>query len=124
MLWFFMTLLSLGTPLLLIACGWWFIKRTPPFGSAFGYRSQLSAQNADAWQAAHTICGKLWLKCGAALLVLTAIVMGILFGKDPDAAGIACTVLMILQVGVMVATLPVTEQRLQKQFNPDGTRVE
>ena len=87
-----------------------------------GYRTARSMQNMDTWRFAHEYCGKLWLKKGLVLLILTVLAHLPFYHSDEDTLGILSLVVMAVQIIVIIIPIFFTEKALKKTFNDDGTR--
>lgn len=123
----FSLVFSLLLPITMLICGGWFVSNPPDdIGGMVGYKTKMSCINADTWYTAHKICGKVWLAFGAgnlaAAVLIFALIMVSCGGGVADilcAALIGCTA---VQTAFLFIAIPVTEHRLKRIFNPDGTR--
>ena len=70
--WIFMMVMELLIPLIMIIFGKYFSKKSPKeINYLFGYRTSMSMKNKDTWEFAHKYCGKLWLKIGWIMFVVS-----------------------------------------------------
>lgn len=121
--WFFMLIMNLLIPLIMILFGRYFVKKAPDkINILFGYRTTMSMKNQDTWQFAHKYCGKIWFVCGSVLLPVTVAGMLLLIGKDKDFIGNVGSIICMLQLIPLVLTILPTEIALKKTFDKDGNR--
>lgn len=121
--WFFMLIMNLLIPLIMILFGRYFVKKAPDkINILFGYRTTMSMKNQDTWQFAHKYCGKIWLVCGSVLLPLTVAGMLLLIGKGKDFIGNVGSIICMLQLIPLVLAILPTEIALKKTFDKDGNR--
>lgn len=121
--WFFMFIMVLLTPLIMVGFGRYFLKTAPKeINAVFGYRTSMSMKNQDTWIFAHNYCGKLWYICGLALLPLSVIVMVLVLGKPEDVIGTVGSVLCCIQLIPLVGSIIPTEKALKKTFDKNGNR--
>lgn len=120
MLWFFM-ICNLLTPFIMIVFGRLWQDRPPKeINSVYGYRTSRSTQNEETWEFAHAFVGRLWFRLGRVLAGIT-IAAGILLNGTPAfLAGM--TAVLILQMVMLILTIPITERRLQLEFDRYGCR--
>ena len=121
--WFFMLIMDLLIPAVMIAFGRYFMKKAPgTINRVFGYRTSMSMKNMNTWKFAHRYCGKIWYVCGMILLPVTVVCFLLMTGKDSDyvrtAGGIICGVQLI----PMIVSIIPTEIALRKKFDKDGNR--
>ncbi len=117
-------LLSLPTALIMIICGVWFIKEPPSdINGMIGYKTEMSCKNPDTWLTAHYICGKFWLVSGIICLILPPISITVLSGViSGDALFNTALFFTYADIAMLIAAIPVTESRLKRIFNKDGSR--
>lgn len=121
--WLFMTLMCLLIPGILIGFGSIFVKNAPgSINSLYGYRTSMSMKNKDTWEFANTLWGKLAVKLGLAMLVISLIVMLAVLFAGEAAVSLAGTVLMVLQLIPIIATIPIVEKALNREFDKYGNR--
>lgn len=59
--WFFMLIMDLLTPIIMIGFGRYFLKDAPKeINPVFGYRTAMSMKNRDTWEFVHKYLGKIW----------------------------------------------------------------
>lgn len=119
--WFFILIMCLLTPAMMIGFGKFFMKGGPKqINDAFGYRTTRSMKNQETWRFAHQYSGKIWLYSGLALLPISIAVMLFVYGKSVDMTGIAGLIIVIAQMIVMICAIPFTEAALKRNFDDLG----
>lgn len=122
--WIFMFIMCLLIPVSMILLGSRFYTKAPKtINLVYGYRSERSMKNAETWQYAHHLCGKLWMISGCAALALSAVLL-FFIGGDVNTVGIAGGVVCFAQIICMIWPVFVVESALKKRFDRDGNRIE
>lgn len=117
--WIFMLIMDLLTPALMIVFGWVFLKRPPKdINGFYGYRTARSMKNKDTWAFAHKVCGKLWLRVGVVMAVLSVLAAAFFFRKDTETVGTTGGVLCLVQCGVLLLTIIPVEKTIKENFKP------
>lgn len=120
--------MDLIIPAVMILFGKRFLEKPPKsINSSYGYRTSRSMKNQETWDFAHQVCGRIWLKMGKWMLVLSvlAALASLLFlGRGPEAINIACCVLAGIQIVVMLGTIFPVERALKKNFDRFGRRIQ
>lgn len=123
--WMFMLATNLLIPVIMIGIGWYFLKKPPKkINPLFGYRTTRSMKNAETWAFAHQTCGKIWVRWGWAVLVVSVIPMLAVLGKDEDTIGWVSTVICLLQLIPLLCSIVPVERALKKTFDESGNRRE
>lgn len=123
--WLFMLATNLLIPVIMIGIGWYFLKKPPKkINPLFGYRTTRSMKNAETWAFAHQTCGKIWVRWGWAVLVVSVIPMLAVLGKDEDTIGWVSTVICLLQLIPLLCSIVPVERALKKTFDESGNRRE
>lgn len=123
--WIFMLVMNLLIPITMISFGHSFEKKPPKIERskfAFGYRTIMSMRNAETWEYAHRIFGKLWFRFGIAVGVISIIALLFVIGKDKDTVGFAGMIICYVQMAVMLIPVIPTEISLRKRFDKNGNR--
>lgn len=121
--WVFMLIMGLLIPLTMVGFGKLFLTRAPKnINMVFGYRTVMSMKNRDTWEFAHKMIGKLWLRCGLAMLPLSVIPFLFVIGKDASAVGRVGIIVIAIQMLPMLGTLFPVEAALKKNFDKNGVR--
>ena len=115
--WTFMFACNLLIPSVLLINGGIFLKRPPKtINWIYGYRTRRSMRNQETWDYAHNFCGKLWYRCGEAVLVLTVVGMLLVWGKEETLIGTTSGIIGTVQCFVLIAVIFPTEQALKHKF--------
>ena len=75
-----------------------------------------SMKNQETWDFANKYIGKLWFKCGMAIIVPSLIPMCLVYGKDTDVVNLVGMVLIVTQTLLIIVTIPITEKALKNKF--------
>ena len=115
--WIYMLVCALITPVIMVITGIIFTKHPPKeINDLYGYHTKRSIQSPEAWKFANEYLGRLWLVGGLIMLLLSAAVMLLFFGRDEDTAGTACTVITCIQPALMVLLMIPVEIALKQKF--------
>ncbi len=101
------------------------MRDNPPerINGFYGYRTSMSRKNRDTWAFAHDHAGKLWVKIGRIMLVVTvAAHIPLYFTENEDTLSIISLIIVGLQLTALLASIIPTEKALKENFNADGTR--
>lgn len=121
--WWFMFVCDILTPALMIGCGRMMWKHPPgSINGLLGYRTPRSMRNMDTWRFAHDHCGRLWWKLGWIMLILSALVCFLFYGRPENVIGTAGGILCLIQCAVLVVSIFPTEKALKKNFTEEGVR--
>ncbi len=121
--WLFMLVMDLLFPATMIGIGKSFQKAAPKdINPVYGYRTAMSMKNRDTWEFAHHHCGRLWFRMGLVLLPVNLIPMLLVIWQSEDVVGNVGTVLCIINLVVIIASIFPTEAALRKTFDQDGNR--
>ncbi len=122
--WFFMLIMCLLFPAIMILFGKIFLKTAPKeINYIFGYRTNMSMKNRDTWEFAHKFCGKIWYYAGLAMLPISVIPLLFVIGKGEDIIGTVGGIICMIGVAVIIASIFPTEIALRKNFDKDGNRI-
>lgn len=115
--WFFMFMISLLIPFIMVGLGNYFSKNPPKkINSLFGYRTARSVQTPETWAFAHHYCGQLWVRTGKVMLIISPIAMAFLFGREIDYVGLYGGIIVVIQAIILVSTIFFTEIALKREF--------
>lgn len=121
----FMFIVTMLVPLIMIIFGARFEKKAPKeINAVFGYRTTMSMKNKETWQFAHKYIGRLWKMCGWLVLLISAVVIIVSYGKDIAAVSIIGGITCAVQIIVMLCTIIPTEIALKKNFDEYGNRLD
>ncbi len=120
--WIYMLTMTMIIPVIMIIIGIVFAKRYPAkINHISGYRTRMSMKNMDTWKYAHQVFSRLWFRCGIVLLPVTMICMLFFIGRSIDVISYGGLLITMIQLAVMILTIPVTEHALHQRFHEDGT---
>lgn len=118
-----MLVMELLFPAIMIGVGKTFQRAAPKdINPVYGYRTTMSMKNRDTWEFAHRHCGRLWVKLGLILLPVNLIPMLLVLWQSEDVVGNVGTVLCVINLAVIIASIFPTEAALKKNFDQDGNR--
>ena len=101
------------------------MHKNPPkkINDLVGYRTPMSRKNMDTWTFAHEYCGKLWMKLGVVVLILSVIAQIPFVKASEDAIGNLSLILVAVQLAVIIGSVFVVEKALKNTFNEEGVRI-
>lgn len=118
-----MYVMTLCIPVVMIIAGYMMDRHTPKkINGVYGYRTARSMKNKETWEFAQHYCGKLWLKIGVVLLVISAFMLLPFVHRSHDVISAAVCIAEAVQVAVLVASIFPTERALKKNFDEKGNR--
>ena len=79
-------------------------------------------KNKDTWEFAHKKIGKIWLATGAIILPVSAVIMVLVLGQSKDVIGNTGSVITLLQLVPLIASIFPVEKALKENFDDDGKR--
>lgn len=121
--WVFVLMMNLLIPVTMLVFGYRFIKKAPAeINHVFGYRTAMSMKNKDTWRFAHACCGKLWVRLGWAILLISALASLLVLNKDNNTMGICCAAVTIAQATVMLLSIIPVERALKRNFDQYGRK--
>ncbi|MEA4825022.1 MAG: SdpI family protein [Clostridium sp.] len=119
----FIVILNFMIPVTMLFFGVKFRKHGPKnINGIYGYRTSMSMKNKETWEFAHQYCGRLWIKLGLVMLIITSIASGLVFMFDDNVRGIIETVLVTAQTIILIASIFPVESALKKNFDKNGNR--
>ena len=121
--WFFMLVMGLLFPVVMILFGTMFMKSAPKkINYIFGYRTDMSMKNRDTWEFAHKYISKLWFRFGLLLIPITVIPMLFVISKTENIVGTVGLIVGFINTIVLIVPIFFTEKALNKAFDKDGKR--
>lgn len=98
--------------------------KNPPSPGSIGYKTTRAYSSDEAWYFAQTTWGRLSFVHNIFSLVgtLAACIAGILLNLSEEHGLILYIGVTVVQLVVIFADIYITENRLRKYFNPDGTQ--
>lgn len=119
--WIFMVIMALLIPFTMLGFGKYFVKKAPKeINCLLGYRTSRSMKNKETWKFAHHHCGKVWIKCGWIMILISIVVMFFAVGKNEEAIKSIAESLTMIQCVCLVGSLFPTEHALKKKFDKNG----
>lgn len=110
-------------PAMMIVLGRRFRTRPPErINRLYGYRTAMSRKNRDTWAFAHRCCGRLWLRWGLILLLLSPLPLLLTPGSAPERLGTVGGLVCLVQLIPLLLSVFWTEAALRRAFHPDGRR--
>ena len=121
--WLFVTAMDLLVPAIMLYFGWRFQKKPPEkINQIYGYRTARSMKNQETWRFAHETCGRLWVRLGAVLLLLSLAAAAMTFGSGVETAGIVSAVVVVVQMVVVIGSIVPVERALKRNFDDQGRK--
>ena len=118
-----MVITLLLIPIIMIVVGKFYRDKAPGGINHFiGYRTTMSMKNDETWKFAHDKFSKVWYKWGLIMLPLSIVPMIFVIGKDEDTIGTLGTIITVVQLVPILASIVFTEKALKKNFDEDGNR--
>lgn len=118
-----MFICNLLIPLTMLLAGCWMLKCPPKeINGLIGYRTGMSQKNKDTWAFAHQVCGRLWTRVGAVLLLATILVQLPFAGSGEDTMGVVTMILEAAQLVVLLSSILPVELALKRTFDENGNR--
>ena len=123
-MWITMTVVLLLVPAMMVGIGVLFRKRPPKkINGWYGYRTSRSMASQAAWDFAHRACGRLWLRWGIAMAVISPLLMLPLLGADEEQIAWWSGGFTLLQCVVLVISIFPVERELKRNFDRNGHRI-
>lgn len=117
----YILIMNLLIPITMIVLGSYYKKNAPKnINSFYGYRTSMSMKNNKTWEFSHHYIGGIWLKLGWILLVISAIPMLFVIGKDKSTINNFSLILCVIQIIFLISPILPTEKALRKNFDKDG----
>ena len=121
--WFFMLVMGLLFPVVMILFGTMFMKSAPKkINYIFGYRTELSMKNRDTWEFAHKYIGKLWFRLGLLLIPITVIPLLFVIGHSENVVATVGLIVSFVNTVTLIVPVFFTGKVLNKSFDKDGNR--
>lgn len=118
-----MLAMDLLIPGVMIGFGKEFQKNPPAeINPGYGYRTAMSMKNKLTWDFAQKYMGQVWYQAGRWLLILSALPLLFVLGRDIGLVGTVGMVICGVQLVVMLGSIGITERALKKNFDKSGKR--
>lgn len=124
-MWFYilMFICNLLIPIIMLICGFFMYKYPPKeINWGIGYRTTMSRKNKDTWKFSHDCCGRLWLKLGLLLLILTIIIQIPFVHSSENTIGYMTLIVEVTQIVALLCSILFVEKALKKTFDENGVR--
>lgn len=107
--------------LTMIGFGFLFVKKPPEeINYVIGYRTPMSTKNRDTWNFAHRYSGKVWIRSGIIIgIISVAFALSLQNYKNYNQIML---VLIYAQIATLLLVIPLTEIALRKTFHKNGIR--
>lgn len=101
-------------PLLLVFIGFLMFKKPPKkINWSIGYRTRKSMVNEKVWKFANQYTGKLWIKIGIIMFIISLFLFGLLYFKLILLTETFLSILILLQVGIIVLSIFIVECKIK-----------
>lgn len=121
--WLFCTGMTLLIPLMMLGFSRRFQTHPPKsINSFYGYRTARSMKNRQTWDFAHRVCGKIWLRAGIILLLVSLVVMLLARSWSEERIELCCLLVTVLQLVVLVGSILPVERALKHNFDQFGRK--
>lgn len=98
-------------------------KHTPKINGLIGYRTGTSMKNEQTWRFANEYCGRLWIKLGSVLLLLTIVAHLLLIHSSIKAVSILCVSVITIQCIMIFVSIYFVERVMKNTFDKDGNPI-
>ena len=114
---------NLIIPIMMLFFGVKFRNHSPKnINGIYGYRTSMSMKNKETWEFAHQYCGRLWIKLGFIILIISIICSLIAFTCDDKGQGIIDLILVTIQTIALIVSIFPAQTELKKNFDKNGNR--
>jgi len=102
-------------PLLMLFIGMLLLKMPPKKINFFiGYRTKKSMKNEKNWNFANQYCGKLCIKLGLLILLISILIFLLTYFKLLILTEISISIIMIFQLIILILPIFITEKKLKQ----------
>ncbi len=111
-------------PLVMLVSGY-IMKKHPPkkINGTVGYRTLKSMRNQETWDFAHQLCGAIWIKVGAIMMLLSFGLFLFTGRLSENTVGMILLLTVLLQTGILLISIIPVEKALGKLFDKKGNRI-
>ena len=108
-------------PFIMIVIGVIFNKRAPKnINHIYGYRTPRSMKNQNTWEFANMYCGRLWLKMGIFMLLISLVVVIVSLQMGENIILCCTSILIALQTIIVILSIFPVERALKEKFDENG----
>ena len=101
-------------PLLITFVGFLMYKNPPKKINWFlGYRTIKSMKNEKIWKEANQYCGKLWIKLGIIMLLISSLIFTLLHFKLIILSETIIAIIILSQVIILVLSISIVENKIK-----------
>lgn len=101
-------------PLLITFVGFLMYKNPPKKINWFlGYRTIKSMKNEKIWKKANQYCGKLWIKFGIIMLLISSLIFTLLHFKLIILSETIIAIIILSQVIILVLSISIVENKIK-----------
>ena len=119
--WIYMLACDLLVPVIMLISGYMMYRHPPKkINGIYGYRTSRSMKNEQTWRFANNYCGRLWIKYGIIMLVLSIPAHFPFVHSDKNVIGVLSTIVVTIQCIVLLFPIALTEIALRKAFDKEG----
>ena len=114
---------NLIIPVIMFIAGLALFKYPPhEVNSLVGYRTRMSMKNKDTWEYANKLCGKIWMRLGAVMIPISLIAVLFFKNAEEDVLSKFMTAMELIQLALLLGTIPIVEKALRNTFDKNGLR--
>ena len=101
-------------PILTLLIGFLMYKNPPKKINYFlGYRTIKSMKNEKIWKEANQYCGKLWIKLGIIMLLISSLIFTLLHFKLIILSETIIAIIILSQVIILVLSISIVENKIK-----------
>ena len=102
-------------PLLITFVGFLMYKNPPKkINWLIGYRTIKSMKNEKIWKKANQYCGKLWIKFGIIMLLVSSLLFSLIYFKILPLTETIIATIIFIQVAILVLSISIVENKIKK----------
>lgn len=111
-------------PIIMLGFGY-VMRKYPPkkINGIYGYRTSKSMKSDETWKFAHEFCGRIWVKVGLVMLLVSLLIFFITLRYKEDTLDLIILLVVLLQTAVLLISIIPVEKALGNLFDNKGHRV-
>lgn len=114
---------NLIIPIIMLLFGLKFKNHSPrDINGIYGYRTSMSMKNKETWEFAHQYCGRIWIKLGFIMLIISFAFSLIVFIFNSKVQGIINIIVITVQTLALIISIFPVEKKLKNNFDENGNR--
>ena len=111
-------------PFIMLGFGYVMRKHPPKkINGVYGYRTSKSMKSNETWNFAHEFCGRIWVKVGLIMLLVSLLIFFITMRCKEDTLGLIILLVVLLQTAILLISIIPAEKALGDLFDDKGHRV-